>query len=75
MNDNNMKSTCNHCSLSSTNSARRLQTEHHSSCEVQPPATIREPQLLMDYTYRSQTIHAGAVTCHQCRASQTPAGP
>ena len=40
-----------------------------------PPATIREPQLLTDYTYRNQRIHAGAVTRHQCRVSQTPAGP
>ena len=40
-----------------------------------PPATIREPRLLMDYTYRNQRIHAGAVTRHQRRASQTPAGP
>ena len=24
----------------------------------QPPATIREPQLLTDYTYRNRRIHA-----------------
>ena len=41
----------------------------------QPPATICEPRLLTDYTYRNQRKHAGAVTCHQRRASQTPAGP
>ena len=41
----------------------------------QPPATIREPQLLTDYTYRNRRIHAGAVTRHQRRASQTPPGP
>ena len=40
----------------------------------QPPATIREPQLLRDYTYRNRRIHVGAVTRHQCRASQTQAG-
>ena len=40
-----------------------------------PPATIREPQLLTDYTYRNRRIHAGAVTRHQRRVSQTPAGP
>ena len=40
-----------------------------------PPATPHEPRLLMDYTYRNQRIHAGAVTRHQCRASQTPVGP
>ena len=40
-----------------------------------PPATIREPRLLTDYTYRNQRIHAGAVTHHQRRASQNPAGP
>ena len=40
-----------------------------------PLATIREPRLLMDYTYRNQRIHAGALTRHQCRASHTPAGP
>ena len=40
-----------------------------------PLATIHEPRLLMDYTYQNQRIHAGAVTRHQCRASQTPAGP
>ena len=40
-----------------------------------PPATICEPRLLTDYTYRNQRIHAGAVTSHQRRASQTPAGP
>ena len=40
-----------------------------------PPATIHEPRLLTDYTYRNQRIHAGAVTRHQCRASQTPVGP
>ena len=33
MNDNNTKSKCNHRSLSSTNSARRLQTEHYLCCE------------------------------------------
>ena len=38
----------------------------------QPPA-ICEPRLLMDYMYRNRRIHAGAVTCHQCRASQTSA--
>ena len=41
----------------------------------QPPATIHEPRLLTDYTYRNRRIHAGAVTRHQRRASQTPAGP
>ena len=41
----------------------------------QPPANIREPRLLTDYTYRNQIIHAGVVTCHQRRASRTPAGP
>ena len=41
----------------------------------QPLATIREPRLLTDYTYRNQRIHAGAVTRHQRRASHTPAGP
>ena len=40
-----------------------------------PPATIREPRLLTDYTYRNRGIHAGAVTRHQRRASRTPAGP
>ena len=40
-----------------------------------PPATIREPRLLTDYTYQNQRILAGAVTRHQRRASQTPAGP
>ena len=40
-----------------------------------PLATIREPRLLMDYTYQNQRIHAGAMTRHQRRASQTPAGP
>ena len=40
-----------------------------------PPATIRKPRLLTDYTYRNQRIHAGAVTRHQRRANQTPAGP
>ena len=40
-----------------------------------PLATIREPRLLTDYTYRNQRIHAGAMTRHQCRASHTPAGP
>ena len=41
----------------------------------QPPATIREPRLLTDYTYQNQRILAGAVTRHQRRASQTPVGP
>ena len=40
-----------------------------------PPATIYKPRLLTDYTYQNQRILAGAVTRHQCRASQTPAGP
>ena len=40
-----------------------------------PPAAIREPRLLTDYTYGNQRIHAGAVTHHQRRVSQTPAGP
>ena len=40
-----------------------------------PPATIHEPRPLMDYTYQNQRILAGAVTRHQRRASQTPAGP
>ena len=39
-----------------------------------PPATIPEPRLLAKYTYRNQKIHVGAVTRHQCRASQTQAG-
>ena len=41
----------------------------------QPAATIREPRLLTDYTYRNKRIHAGAVTHHQRRVSRTPAGP
>ena len=41
----------------------------------QPLATICEPRLLTDYTYRNQRIHAGAMTRHQCRVSHTPAGP
>ena len=40
----------------------------------QPPATIHEPRLLTDYTYRNQRIHVGAVTRRQHRASQTQAG-
>ena len=40
----------------------------------QPAATIHEPRLLTDYTYRNR-IHAGVVTRHQRRASRTPAGP
>ena len=40
-----------------------------------PPATIHEPRLMTDYTYQNQRIHAGAVTRHQHRVSQTPAGP
>ena len=40
----------------------------------QPPATIRKPRLLMDYTYRNRRIHVGVVTHHQRRASRTQAG-
>ena len=40
----------------------------------QPPATIREPRLLTDYTYRNRRIHAGAVSRRQRRASRTQAG-
>ena len=40
----------------------------------QLPATIHEPRLLTDYTYRNRRIHVGAVTCHQHRASQSQAG-
>ena len=40
-----------------------------------PLATICEPQLLTDYTYQNQRIHAGAMTRHQRRASRTPAEP
>ena len=39
-----------------------------------PPATIREPRLLTDYTYRNRKIHVGTVTRHQRRVSQTQAG-
>ena len=39
-----------------------------------PPVTIREPRLLTDYMCRNQRICVGAVTRHQCRASQTQAG-
>ena len=45
-----------------------------SQTASQPLATIREPRLLTDYTYRNRRIHVGAVTRHQCRASQTQAG-
>ena len=41
----------------------------------QPLATIHKLRLLMDYTYRDQRMHAGAVTHHQRRVSHTPAGP
>ena len=41
----------------------------------QPPATIRKPRLLTDYTYRNRRIHVGAVSRRQRRASRTPAGP
>ena len=41
----------------------------------QPLATIREPRLLTDYTYRNYRIHAGAMTRHQHRVSHTPVGP
>ena len=40
----------------------------------QPAATIHEPRLLTDYTYRNRRTHAGAVTRRQCRVSRTPAG-
>ena len=40
----------------------------------QPAATIHEPRLLTDYTYRNRRIHAGTVTHRQRRVSQTPAG-
>ena len=48
---------------------RGVSKQDISQAASQPPATIREPQLLTDYTYRNQRIHVGAVTRRQCRAS------
>ena len=45
-----------------------------SQTASQPPATIREPRLLTDYTYRNRRIHVGAVTRRQRRVSRTQAG-
>ena len=73
MNDNNPKNTCNRHNLSSTNSAKHPQQDI-SQTASQPPATIRKPQLLTDYTYRNRRIHAGAVTRRLRIASQTQAG-
>ena len=53
---------------------RGVSKQDISQTASQPPATIHEPQLLMDYTYRNQRIHVGAVTHHQRRASRTQAG-
>ena len=53
---------------------RGVSKQDISQTASQPPATIREPRLLRDYTYRNQRIHVGAVTRHQHRASQTQAG-
>ena len=39
-----------------------------------PPATIHEPRLLAEYTCQTCKIHAGVVTRHQHRVSQTQAG-
>ena len=55
--------------------ARGISKQNVVQAVSQPLATIREPRLLTDYTYRNQRIHAGAVTRHQHRASHTPAGP
>ena len=53
---------------------RGISKQDISQTVSQPPATIRKPQLLTGYTYRNRRIHVGAVTRHQCRASQTQAG-
>ena len=55
--------------------ARGISKQNIIRAVSQPLATIREPRLLTDYTYRNQRIHAGAMTRHQHRASHTPAGP
>ena len=53
---------------------RGISKQDVSQAASQPPATIHEPRLLMDYTYRNQRIHVGVVTRRQCRVSQTQAG-
>ena len=55
--------------------ARGISKQNVIQAVSRPLATIREPRLLTDYTYRKQRIHAGAMTHHQCRAGHTPAGP
>ena len=55
--------------------ARGVSKQNVIRAVSRPLATIHEPRLLMDYTYQNQRIHAGAMTCHQRRASHTPAGP
>ena len=55
--------------------ARGISKQNVIRAVSRPLATIREPRLLTDYTYRNQRIHAGAVTRHQCRVSHTPVGP
>ena len=53
---------------------RGVSKQDISQTVSQPPATICEPQLLTDYTYRNRRIHVGAVTRRQRRASRTQAG-
>ena len=53
---------------------RGVSKQDISQTVSRPPATIHEPRLLAEYTYRNQKIHVGAVTRHQRRVSQTQAG-
>ena len=53
---------------------RGVSRQDISQTVSQPPATIREPRLLTDYTYRNRRIHVGAVTHRQHRVSRTQAG-
>ena len=68
-NSNNLKSTCNHCSLSSTNSARCLQTGRQSSCK---PAS--------SYYSRATTVDGLHIqepknTCRCCEPSSVQSEP
>ena len=66
---NNVIATIHH-----QQTVRGISKQDISQTTSWPPATIREPRLLAEYTYRNQKIHVGAVTRHQRRASQTQAG-
>ena len=68
-NNNNIKSTCNRHSLSSMNSVRHLQTEHHSCCELASSYYLRA--MIVDGLH----IQEPKNTCRCCDLSSVQSEP